>query len=80
MRPVPLRNFWLTQIWHWRRFLPEFILFPLLIIIPPFLHSYLLPPPEVCNNPHQAAHYYIFGGSVWDFISDPALGWLQSKE
>jgi hypothetical protein len=26
---------------------------------------------------YQAAHYHIL---VWGFISDPALGWLQSKE
>jgi hypothetical protein len=37
--------------------------FPLLIIIPPFLHV-LLVLPEVCSSPDQAAHYHICGRLV----------------
>jgi hypothetical protein len=49
--------------------------FPSLIMIPPLLHICLLLPLEVCDSPDQAAHYHILG-----FVSDPALGWLQSAE
>jgi hypothetical protein len=33
--------------------------FPLLITIPPLLHTRLLPPSELSDNPDQAAHYHI---------------------
>jgi hypothetical protein len=32
--------------------------FPLIIIIPPLLHTHLSPPHEVCDSPDQAAHYH----------------------
>jgi len=35
--------------------------FPLLIIIPTFLHSHLSPPSALSSSPDQTAHYHIFG-------------------
>jgi hypothetical protein len=34
----------------------------------------------VCDSPNHAAQYHILGLEVEGFISDPALGWLQSEE
>jgi len=34
--------------------------FPLLIIIPPLLHTHLSPPSALRSNPDQTAHYHIF--------------------
>jgi hypothetical protein len=39
----------------------KFFRFPLLIIIPPFLHIYLSPLHEVCDSSDQAARYHILG-------------------
>jgi hypothetical protein len=47
---------------------------PLEKIILPLLHTRLSPPPEVCYNPEQAAHYHNLGFYVRRFFSDPALG------
>jgi hypothetical protein len=47
--------------WHWSRFFSKFFSFPLLIIIPPLLHTRLPPPHEVCNSPDQGAHYHTLG-------------------
>jgi hypothetical protein len=47
--------------WHWNRFFSEFISFPLLIIIPPLLHTHLSPPHEVRDSPDQTAHYHTLG-------------------
>jgi hypothetical protein len=58
----------------------SFFLFSLLIIIPPLLHTPLSPPPEMWDIPEQAAHYHILGLQVRGFISEPALGCLQSKD
>jgi hypothetical protein len=42
-------------------FLPSSSVFPLLIIIPPLLHTHLSPPHEVCDSPDQEAHYHTLG-------------------
>jgi hypothetical protein len=60
-------------------FTPSFFCFPLLIIIPPLLHTHLLLPPEMCDSPDQAAHYHVLDLYVGGFTSDPELGWLQNK-
>jgi hypothetical protein len=57
--------------------LEQIFFFPLLIFIPPLLHTRHHP---VCSNPDQAAHYHILGLYFWGCISDPAHGWLQIKE
>jgi hypothetical protein len=36
----------------------EFFSFPLLIVIPPLLYIYLLPPHAVCNSRDKVAHYH----------------------
>lgn len=43
------------------------------IIVPCSYHS----PFNVCNSLHKAAYHHIL--KVWDFISDFALCWIQSK-
>jgi hypothetical protein len=60
------------------KFSPSFFGTPLLITIPLLLHTQLWRTPEECGTPDEAAYYHIFG--LRGFISDPALGWLQSKE
>jgi hypothetical protein len=57
----------------------EFLHFPLFITIPPLLHTHLSPPHEVCDSPEKAAHCHTQGTKLGGFISDPALGWSQSK-
>jgi hypothetical protein len=37
----------------------EFLRFPLLIVIPPLLHSHPVLTIKMCNNPSQQAHYHI---------------------
>jgi hypothetical protein len=34
---------------------------PLIITIPPLLHTHLSQPHEVCDSPDQAAHYHTLG-------------------
>jgi hypothetical protein len=57
---------------------PSFFSFPLIIIIPPLFHTNVPQLPEVSDSSDQAAHYP--GLSVGGFISDLALGCLQSQE
>jgi hypothetical protein len=57
-------------------FYSSFSSFPLLIIIPPLLHTHLSSFPELCGSPDHTTHYYIFGLYEGNFICD----WLQSKE
>jgi hypothetical protein len=40
--------------------------FPLPVIIPPLLLTYLSPPPEVCDTPDHAAHYHIPRSLSWE--------------
>jgi hypothetical protein len=47
--------------WDYSRFVSQFFGAPLLIIIPPLLHTHLSPPYEVCDSPDQAAHYHTLG-------------------
>jgi hypothetical protein len=47
-------------------------------MIPPLLHTHPSLPLEMCDGSDQAAHYHIL--EVGGFISDPALGYLQSDE
>jgi hypothetical protein len=42
-------------------FPPSLFGFSLLITIPPLLHTHISPPPEVRDDPNQAAHYHILG-------------------
>jgi hypothetical protein len=53
-------------------FFPCFFGFPLLIIIPPLLHSHLSEP-DVCHSTDQAAHYHVLSRYIGDFISDSAV-------
>jgi hypothetical protein len=55
------------------------ISFHLLITILPLLHIHPLPPPEMCDSQAHEAYYHILSFQVEGFISDPALGWLQSN-
>jgi hypothetical protein len=43
----------------------QFLGFPLLIIIPPLLHTYLMPHPEVCDTSNQAYYHLTLGLQVW---------------
>jgi hypothetical protein len=61
-------------------FSASFFAFPLLIIIPPLLHTYLLLPPKMGNSTDQAAHYHILSLKVWGFTSESALGCLYTNE
>jgi hypothetical protein len=45
-------------------------MFPQLIIISPLPHSSLSPPPEVCDDPDQAAQYHFLSLCVGDSLSD----------
>jgi hypothetical protein len=47
--------------------------FPLLVKIPPLIHSHLLPLSEPCSGPYQAAHYHILGLYIWGFITFPSI-------
>lgn len=51
--------------------------FSLLIIIPPLLRTDSSPPLELCDSPHHAAHYHIFGFA--GFVSGAPLGRLHSQ-
>jgi hypothetical protein len=57
-------------------FTSNFFGFPLLIIIPPFLHIYAPPPPLAGSD--QAARYYIVGAFSLDLTFDPTLKFLQN--
>lgn len=45
----------------WARFITYFLLFSLVTIIPPLLHTHLSVAPMVCNSPDQAACCHILG-------------------
>jgi hypothetical protein len=51
-----------------RSFSLRFFDIPLVIIISPLLHTYLPPPLEVCDRPHQTTHYHILSLKVRGFI------------
>ena len=45
------------------------------VTIPPVLHTNLLPPPDVCGSPDQAADYSVISiFKLGDFISVSAIG------
>jgi hypothetical protein len=48
--------------------------FSLLIIIPPFLYTHLLPSHKMWDISDQAAQYHIFDIKISGFISLPAYG------
>jgi hypothetical protein len=50
-----------------------------LIINPSFLDIHESPPLERYDSAGQAAYYHFLGLQFGGFISDPALGWLQSS-
>jgi hypothetical protein len=50
---------WVISTDERSNFSPSFIYFPLLIIIPPLLHTQISPPLEMCNSLDHATHYHI---------------------
>jgi hypothetical protein len=46
---------------QWAGFSPISLVFLLLFIIPPLLHTHLSPLHEMCNSSDQAAHYHTLG-------------------
>jgi hypothetical protein len=46
-------------------FSPNLFAFPLLLIIPPLLHTHLSPPVEFCDSYEQAAYYHIVDLHLW---------------
>lgn len=46
---------------NWTRFYTDFLLFSLVIIIPPLFHTHLSVASTVCNSPDQAACCHILG-------------------
>jgi hypothetical protein len=60
-------------------FPPSFFSFPLLITSPPLLHTHLLPLPEVCHSPYQAARYNILGVYIVALASGSTFVWFQRK-
>jgi hypothetical protein len=53
------------------QFIPRFLRFPPIIITLLLLHAYLLPPPESCHVPDQAAQYHNRGFK----LTAPSLSW-----
>jgi hypothetical protein len=52
---------------------------PLLIFIPPLLHTHLSPSHEVYDSPDQAAPYHTVDHKLRASSLDPALDWSESK-
>jgi hypothetical protein len=54
--------------WHWRKFIPRFLCFPLLMIPPPRLYTHLSPVPLLnCKTPvtsEQIITSFAFGGFI----------------
>jgi hypothetical protein len=50
------------------------------LLMVPLLHrNHFSPPPEMCDNPEQAAQYHILEHEVGSFIHDPTRIWLPAE-
>jgi hypothetical protein len=59
-------------------FSPSSLVFPLLVIISPLLHTHLSPPHKVCNSADQAAHYHTLGTKLG--ASSLTVTWLVLEQ
>jgi hypothetical protein len=72
-------DLWWTK-WNCEQVFLRVLRFSPATIIPPWLHSHLSPPHEVCDSSDLAAHYHHLGPKLGALFLTRHFGWKQNKK